>query len=81
MTNEERRIELAKARRQAVLYAEASESPLKQRELALLESTCIERANMWARVANALKIGAPDGPDSVDGHPSGIHTEYGVITR
>lgn len=77
MTNEERRTELAKARRMAVMYAEAVESPVKLRKLAVTDETALARANMWSGVAQCLKVGSPDGPDRIDGIP----TEYGVITR
>lgn len=80
MTNEERRIALANARRKAVQYAQTSDghtfiAPQDDRDMAL--------ATMWANVAQCLKVGGTDAipTDGPDGYSDGIHTEYGVITR
>lgn len=89
MTNGERREALARAREKALQYAEAADryrlvdfdgdgprvadSTLTRRE------HLMRLAMMWASVADALKVGAADGPDAVAG--AAVHTEYGTIER
>lgn len=70
MTNEERRAELARARRFAVTYAEQAEAA----DLydAYGTSRAVRLATMWAHVAMCLKVGDPVGPDRADGHPEHI---------
>jgi hypothetical protein len=70
MTNAERRAALNKARRMALEYAERSEKPGMHTTLEQIERQ-IERATMWAAVAEAMKDGDPvhDGPD---GRPIGV---------
>jgi hypothetical protein len=48
MTNAERRLALARARRNALEYADVAEQA---------GGTTIALANMWANVAQALKVG------------------------
>lgn len=68
MTNEERRLALAKARRKALEWAEHTE-----------EHECdqsIQLANMWANVAGAMKTGGALEADGVIPDPTDI-----VLTR
>lgn len=83
MTNEERRQALANARRKAVQHATEAEAhpfigPGDDREMAL--------ANMWANVAQCLKVGGTDaiptdGPDGFSDIDSQHLLNHGVITR
>lgn len=75
MTNEERRIALGEARRKALAYATEAEGA--QFEDPERMNRLISFANMWARIANALKVGDPTGPDATDGVPS----DGTIITR
>mgnify|MGYP006175240499 CR=1 FL=1 len=63
MTEEERKTKLDWARRKAVDYATAVESPVKLRSMAITDDAAIDRANMWARVADALKAENTPEPD------------------
>lgn len=84
MTEEERLAALSMARLKSLEYATAVESPVKLRAMAITDSTALDRANMWARVAIAMRDGdadrepAWDGPDlSTEQHLA----QHGVITR
>lgn len=65
MTEEERKAQLDWARRKAADYATAVESPVKLRSMAITDATAMDRANMWARVAEALKAECTPEPDPV----------------
>lgn len=92
MTNAERREALARARRKALDYAEAADrfqiigfdtdGPSVKDSSLLRREHLMKLASMWACVAEALKVGSPDGPDAVDGHDGAPRpNEYGTITR
>ena len=58
MTNEERRVQLARARTNAVAWAEQAERGYSMN--AAVTDQVIAMACMWAQVANSLK----EGPDA-----------------
>lgn len=73
MTNEERRVALATARRKALEYAMAAETD----PTASLREEARALADMWANIANAMKVGQALEADGVLEHPS--HPD--IITR
>lgn len=71
MTNEQRRLALAKARLKALEYAEAVEAG--GQTLAEMEAA-VSKSSMWSGVAQAMKIGPNiqadgSGPEPPDGEP------------
>lgn len=63
MTNEQRRVALALARRKALGYAEEAEAFQDGKFGA--DERSIGLANMWANVANAMKVGQSLEADGV----------------
>lgn len=83
MTNEERRQALATARRAALEYALLANAA-GQQDITELDSEAlaalvgnIRLADMWAHVAQCMKVGNAIETDGV----GGAATEYGLITR
>lgn len=60
MTEEERLAALGMARMKALEYATAVESPVKLRAMGITEGYALDRANMWAHVAQAMRDGSAD---------------------
>lgn len=79
MTNEERRKELARARRKAVEHAVEAETAY---DLAG-RAAAMSLATMWAEVAQCLKVGGTDAipTDGPDGHADGGVLNADMITR
>jgi hypothetical protein len=73
MTNEQRRLALAKARLKALEHAEAASAP--HRSAGSDQDRDIRLAKMWAAVGGVMKVGSsvvgPDGvgPEPPDGEP------------
>lgn len=79
MTNEQRRQALAKARANALEYAERADAAYENRGE---DGPEVNLANMWAAVAEAMKTGGALQADGVIPDPTDtVSTEYGVITR
>lgn len=81
MTNEERRVALAKARRKAMEYADAAD---KVYDKLAEDGPEAQLANMWANVASAMKVGHSLEADGVIPDPADIATDglgYPIITR
>jgi len=88
MTNEERRLALAKARRKALEYAEAADrfpvvdmsGGTTTEELIQRREHVMRQANMWANVAEAMKTGGALEADGVITEPA-IHDGYPLTTQ
>lgn len=63
MDNQQRRVALATARRKCLEYAELAEKP--DFDGNINRQSMIERANMWANIANAMKVGQSLEADGV----------------
>lgn len=76
MTNEERRVALAKARRMALMAAEVAQGASDKTWGDFTGEYVdhhIKMANMWAHVANAMKVGQSLEADGVIPDPGDLY--------
>lgn len=88
MNNEQRRQGLSEARRKALDYARSADAfhivsvgngdgPAVDDMMVRRREHLMALATMWANVADALKVGAADGPDVVDAYLGDTYTREG----